>query len=138
MRLNPNATERRTPIFTRTALALIIAANGLVLSGLSGCSYLAPYKAPVTQGNVMTTESVELLQAGLNQTQVRKLLGPPMGENAFNPYHWEYVFYTTDSDSNVEVRKQLIINFDQARYLTDWKVQEAKVDMQDEDTFFGL
>lgn len=138
MRPNPQAPSRQKPIFQRNMFASLVLASSIAAFGLSGCSYLAPYKAPVTQGNVMTQESVDLLQEGLNQNQVRKLLGPPMGENAFNPYNWSYIFYTTDEDSNVEVRKLLVLNFDQNKYLQKWTVAEANVDMVDEETFFGL
>lgn len=138
MRLPPQATSRQKPILQRNFLTPLIIAGAIASLALSGCSYLSPYKAPVTQGNVMTEESIDLLQEGLNQIQIRKLLGPPIGQNAFNPYHWEYIFYTTDKNSNVKVRKLVVLNFDQSKYLKDWTVGDANVDTQDEKTFFGL
>ncbi|MBO1926744.1 outer membrane protein assembly factor BamE [Thiomicrorhabdus sp. 6S2-11] len=138
MRPTSQAPSHGKPLPKRNFFASLLIVGSIASLGLSGCSYLEPYKAPVTQGNVMTQESVDLLQEGLNQAQVRKLLGPPMGANAFNPYHWEYIFYTTDEASKVEVRKLLILNFDNNKYLKDWNIKAANVDMIDEETFFGL
>ena len=109
------------------------------LSLLAGCSYLEPYKAPLTQGNVMTNESIDLLQEGLTQPQVRELLGPPMGENAFNPKHWEYIYYTTDKNAHAKnVTKHLVLKFDRDNFLSEWKMTETNVQLKEDDSWLGL
>lgn len=133
-----HASSQTKARLSSSLITALLFSSGVALTGLSGCSYIAPYKAPVTQGNVMTEESLGLLQEGLNQEQVRKLLGPPMGQNAFNPYHWEYIFYTTDENSNLSQKKHLVLEFDRNKFLEKWSVKEAVVDMVDEETFFGL
>ena len=109
------------------------------LSLLAGCSYLEPYKAPLTQGNVMTNESVQLLQEGLTQAQVRELLGPPMGQNAFNPKHWEYIYYTSTENSQTKnLAKHLVLKFDNDNLLNSWKMAEQNVKLKEDDSWLGL
>ncbi|WP_233993137.1 outer membrane protein assembly factor BamE [Thiomicrorhabdus sp. Milos-T2] len=109
------------------------------LSLLSGCSYLAPYKAPLTQGNIMTQESVNLLQEGLTKGQVRELLGPPMGQDTFNPKHWDYLYYTTAENSETKIlAKHLVINFDNDDLLDSWKTSNDNVQLKKDNSWLGL
>lgn len=93
-----------------------------IASLLSGCSVFKPYKAPITQGTVINQEAMNLLQPGLTMGQVQQLLGPPLGQDPYNPRHWEYVFYTTDKAFHPDAVKHLIVNFDSDAYLENWKV----------------
>jgi outer membrane protein assembly factor BamE len=110
----------------------------LSASLLSGCSYLEPYKAPLTQGNVMTEESVSHIQEGLTKGQVRELLGPPQGKNPFNPNHWEYIFYSSNSTLHTDSARHLIINFDEDEMIKDWKSLPANVTLNQDDSWLGL
>jgi outer membrane protein assembly factor BamE len=105
---------------------------------LSGCSYLAPYKPALTQGNVMKPESVQLLQVGLTKQQVRELLGPPLGKNPFQPNHWEYAFYSTNEKLHQDSARHVVLNFDQDQMLKDWQVSESKVELKNDDSWLGL
>lgn len=89
---------------------------------LSGCSFFKPYKAAITQGTVINQEAVSLLQPGLTMGQVQQLLGPPLGQDPYNPRHWEYVFYTTDKSFHPDAVRHLIVNFDHDAYLENWKI----------------
>lgn len=93
----------------------------LTLSTLSGCAYFEPYKPTLTQGTVISPDVLQALQPGLMTDQVTELLGPPLGQDAFNPNHWEYVFYTTDPDFQPGAIKHLVLNFDDENYLIDWQ-----------------
>ncbi len=87
----------------------------------------------------MTSESVQLLQEGLTQNQVRELLGPPMGENAFNPKHWEYVYYTTDKKAQAQkLTKHLVLNFDNDYLLANWTKTDNHVQLKQDDSWLGL
>ena len=130
---------------TNTSLTFAYRSRSLLLAGLfslgllSGCSYLEPYKAPLTQGNVMTKESLTLLQEGLTQSQVRELLGPPMGENPFNPFHWEYIFYSSNSNSESKNKAvHVVLEFDKNKLLNNWQEQEQSVTLKEDDSFLGL
>jgi len=117
----------------------IVIATVLSAGLLTGCSYLEPYKAPVTQGNVMTTESVGLLQEGLTKQQVRELLGPPTGANPFNPMHWEYIYYTTISNSKTKDHtRHLVLQFDKDNLLDNWKESNHNVALKEDDSWLGL
>ena len=105
----------------------------------TGCSYLEPYKSGIAQGNILTQESVDLLQEGLTKGQVRQLLGPPLGENPFNPNHWEYVFFTTgDNDNLSEVEQHLIITFGDDNMLTSWQAKPIEIQYKKEEKFLGI
>ncbi len=117
---------------------MITLSLALSVSMLSGCSYLEPYKAPLTQGNVMTQESVSLLQEGLTKGQVRELLGPPQGQNAFNPNHWEYIFYSSNTELHAESARHLTINFDESEMLKDWQASPANIELKQDDSWLGL
>lgn len=88
---------------------------------LSACGGVMPYKAPVTQGIVVSEAMLQDLQPGLTQQQVRQLLGPNYGENPFKPQHWEYIFTSTNPNIHAESVKHLILRFDAEGYLIDWQ-----------------
>ncbi|MBN2646530.1 MAG: outer membrane protein assembly factor BamE [Thiotrichales bacterium] len=117
---------------------LLVGMAWLWLAPLSGCSVFKPYQAPLTQGNVITDESLQLIQEGLHQTQIRKLFGPPMGANAFNPNHWEYLFFTSDPNANVDSPKHLVMNFDEQGFLTQFEIKQRQVELKSKGGFFGL
>jgi len=120
--------------------ALILkSAMALSIMALTGCSYLQPYKAPLTQGNAMTEESVNLLQEGLTKKQVRELLGPPTGKHPFKPNHWEYIYYSTQNNSKtLEHTKYLVVLFDEDELLSQWEEKSHQVDLKKNDSWLGL
>ena len=130
---------------TNNSFTLLSRSRSLFLIGLfsigllSGCSYLEPYKAPLTQGNVMTKESLSLLQEGLTQSQVRELLGPPMGQNPFNPEHWEYIYYSSETNSQTKnKRSHVVLTFDKDKLLSTWKEEKEAIDINKDDSWLGL
>ncbi len=115
-----------------------IIALGLSATLLGGCSYFQPYKPPLTQGNVMTQEAVASLQEGLNKNQVRELLGPPQGEHPFNPNHWEYVFYSANTDTHNDSVKHIVIQFDQDEMLKSWHIKDKTIHLKEDNRFLGI
>ncbi|MCF6299198.1 MAG: outer membrane protein assembly factor BamE [Thiomicrorhabdus sp.] len=111
---------------------------GLSIVLLSGCSYFQPYKAPLTQGNVMTQEAVSSLQEGLSKKQVRELLGPPLGQDPFNPNHWEYIFYSANTDLHAGSTKHLVVYFDQDEMLENWKMRDKTILLEEDHRFLGI
>ena len=76
---------------------------GVLAVALSGCaggfnpvasaaSALTPYKVDILQGNVLTQEQVQVLQAGMSREQVRDILGTPLLTSVFHADRWDYVF----------------------------------------------
>ena len=128
-----------TICFKKPLRIVLVTALSLGALNLSGCSYLEPYKAPLTQGNVMTNESIKLLQTGLTKGQVRQLLGPPLGQNPFNPRHWEYLYYSSEQNSKTkEHTRYLVLKFDQDQLLESWQEKPHQVQLKKDDSFLGL
>ena len=134
-----NITEkaRQNSSISGLSRALILSL-GLSSLMLSGCSYLAPYKTPLTQGNVMKQEAIDSLQEGLNKDQVRLLLGPPLAQHPFQPNHWEYVFYTNNPDLHSDSAKHLVIQFDEDQLLKAWAMRDEEVEIEQDKPWLGL
>lgn len=135
--------QEKTNIMSSTSRLIKTLTISLSLSTFAvlqtGCSYLEPYKSGIAQGNILTQESVTLLQEGLTKGQVRQLIGPPLGENPFDPNHWEYVFYTTgDNDNLSEVDQHLIIKFGEDGMLASWEEKPMAIQYKKEEKFLGL
>lgn len=86
----------------------------------------------------MTEESVSLIQKGLTKGQVRELLGPPQGQNPFNPNHWEYIFYSSNSTLHKDSARHLTINFDEDDMIKDWKTLPTTFSLKKDDSWLGL
>jgi len=72
--------------FPRAALSLILVLGALLGSG--GCVY----RPNIQQGNLLKTEDVDQVTAGMTRSQVRYLLGTPMLADPFNPQRWDYIY----------------------------------------------
>ncbi len=68
------------------------------------------YKMTVQQGNIVTAEQVDQLQAGMNKRQVRFLLGTPLLTDFFNSDRWDYV-YTLKQPRKPEERRRVTVFF---------------------------
>lgn len=129
------ATQNSSIFELPRALILSLGLSTLILSG---CSYLAPYQTPLTQGNVMKQEAIDSLQEGLNKDQVRLLLGPPLAQHPFQPNHWEYVFYTNNPDLHADSAKHLVIQFDEDNLLKAWAMRDEEVEIEQDKAWLGL
>lgn len=68
-------------------------------------SVVTPYKVDVVQGNFISREQVEALQAGMGRQQVRDILGTPLVTSLFHADRWEYVFSLQRPGQPVQSRK---------------------------------
>ncbi len=129
----------KTSLNLKTKILATLLVSGLSLTSLSGCSFIQPYKAPLTQGNLMTAESVNLLQEGLTKQQVRELLGPPTGQHPFMPDHWEYIYYSNVENSKSEEHTiHLAVIFDDDQLLSKWEKKPHNVKLKKDDSWLGL
>ncbi|NVK74257.1 outer membrane protein assembly factor BamE [Marinomonas sp. CT5] len=81
---------------------------------LSACSlFPPPYKAPVTQGNLITQEQLSQLQLGMSESQVTYLLGTPMLRDTFKPNEWHYLYTSLypAPDTPKSAAKDLVLIF---------------------------
>src|SRR5256885_5341454 len=58
----------------------------LLASALSACVY----RMNIQQGNYLEGKTVDQLQVGMTRSQVRYLLGTPMGPAGFDKDRWDY------------------------------------------------
>ncbi len=103
------------------ALLLAVGASPLLL-GLAGCassrqsedgflSRITPYRIEIVQGNVITSEQVARVRAGLTRAQVRDILGTPLLADPFHADRWDYIF-TLRRDGMPSQRRSVIVRFD--------------------------
>lgn len=89
-----------------------------LIASLTAC--LNPHRVRVDQGVLIDQSSLENLQAGLTQDQVRRIFGPPSNQSSFSNNRWEYVFRSTDPNFQSDKVKLLVIEFDAQGYVTRW------------------
>lgn len=80
---------------------------------LAGCSSgpLSVHKIEIQQGNALKFEAVEKLEVGMNEQQVRYLLGNPLITDGFHANRWDYVYYLKNGGDPVE-RRRLTLFFE--------------------------
>ena len=61
-------------------------------SSINPVNWITPYKVDVIQGNFVSREQVEQLQAGMTRDQVKALMGTPLLTSLFHADRWDYVF----------------------------------------------
>ena len=76
----------------------------LTILGCTNPGYVVPkiHKIDIQQGNVVTRESLEQIQPGMNKQQVSLLLGTPLVVDAFHSDRWDYVYTLEAGHSDVE------------------------------------
>lgn len=127
-----SATKQASVKLGVSPLRLLIAASlsASLLTGLSGCSILEPYKAPLTQGTIISQENIALIQEGLTKTQARQLFGPPLGENPFNPSLWSYAYYSSDKTLHPNAVQRLELTFDEDDMIQSWEISDKPLEIK--------
>ncbi len=109
--------------------------------GLAGCSsigdyvprmprFLTPYRPDVQQGNVITSDMVEQLRAGMTRDQVKFMLGTPLLADNFHPDRWDYLYYLNPRSGSPQ-RRNLVVYFKDNRldhYTSDPMPPESMAD----------
>ncbi|GMQ91872.1 MAG: hypothetical protein BMS9Abin11_1187 [Gammaproteobacteria bacterium] len=100
----------------------------LCLLLLQGCHI---YKLDTQQGNVITQKKVDLLRPGLDQGQVRYLLGTPLIVDAFNRNRWDYYYSLRKGGKKLDKRRHIIVYFNKAGKLSrvegDIKIEPREI-----------
>lgn len=89
---------------TLLRVGLIAGMTALTLSACSSDKWGFPYKAPVQQGNWLTSSQVERLEVGMTREQVRYLLGTPTLQDIFHNDRWEFPYYHKPGSGKEELR----------------------------------
>jgi outer membrane protein assembly factor BamE len=75
---------------------------------LAGCSWLAPHRLTVNQGNVLEQETLEQVAVGMTRNQVRFLLGTPLVTDPFHLERWDYI-YSIQNGFNPRVQRRVTL-----------------------------
>jgi len=86
---------------------------------LGGCTnvYEGDFKLPgvyrinIQQGNVIEQQMLDKLKPGMNQNQVRFIMGTPAMVDPFHNQRWDYV-YTFSKDGSQRVQRQITLHFE--------------------------
>mgnify|MGYP001291502633 FL=1 len=99
----------------------------LSIGVISSCSYLAPFKVAVLQGNIIEDEDVEQLVKGLSKDQVQYLLGTPLLNSPVHQNRWDY-FYSVKVGETIIGEKKLSLSFDLNQKLDTWVLEEITLE----------
>ena len=99
----------------------------LSIGVISSCSYLAPFKVAVLQGNIIEDEDVEQLVKGLSKDQVQYLLGTPLLNSPIHQNRWDY-FYSVKVGETIIGEKKLSLSFDLNQKLDTWVLEEITLE----------
>jgi outer membrane protein assembly factor BamE len=105
----------------------------IVVAFLGGCTSLQgftlrPYRMNVQQGNYLEAESVDQIEIGMTQSQVRFLIGTPMIADPFNAERWDYVFFFKVGRTRNEVKSRLTVWFEDGRVVRIDRPEDIETD----------
>lgn len=78
-------------------------------------TFIQPYRPDVPQGNIVTREMVEQLNAGMTRDQVRFLLGTPLVASMFHENRWDYVYHLKRGKGTEVQTRRLTVFFKDGR-----------------------
>ncbi len=87
------------PLFLLSAAAIF----------LSSCSGI--YKMDIQQGNLLNESQLKQLQTGMNQRQVRYLLGAPLVTDPFHKQRWDYYYSFQKGGASKITQQRLTLYF---------------------------
>jgi outer membrane protein assembly factor BamE len=89
---NPHYSIQRILIAVACVVLASCSSNTMSGSAVNPVNWITPYKVDVIQGNFVSREQVDQLQAGMTREQVKDLLGTPLMTSLFHADRWDYVF----------------------------------------------
>jgi outer membrane protein assembly factor BamE len=89
---NPHYSIQKILIAVACGVLASCSSGTMSSSSVNPVNWITPYKVDVIQGNFVSREQVEQLQAGMTRDQVRAVLGTPLLTSLFHADRWDYVF----------------------------------------------
>jgi len=89
---NPHYSIQKILIAMACGLLASCSSGTISSSSINPVNWITPYKVDVIQGNFVSREQVEQLQAGMTRDQVKAVLGTPLLTSLFHADRWDYVF----------------------------------------------
>lgn len=90
--LNPHYSIQKILVAVVCGLLASCSSSTMSSSSVNPINWITPYKVDVIQGNFVSREQVEQLQAGMTRDQVKSVLGTPLMTSLFHADRWDYVF----------------------------------------------
>lgn len=83
---------------------------------LTGCATIIDwtpwvYRIDIDQGNIVTQKMVNQLEPGMNERQIRFILGTPLLVDRFHENRWNYLLRKKPGDRSPTTQKQLFLYF---------------------------
>ncbi|MDD3938122.1 outer membrane protein assembly factor BamE [Rhodoferax sp.] len=89
---NPHYSIQKILIAVACGVLASCSSGTMSSSSVNPVNWITPYKVDVIQGNFVSREQVEQLQAGMTRDQVKAVLGTPLLTSLFHADRWDYVF----------------------------------------------
>lgn len=89
---NPHYSIQKILVAVACVVLASCSSKTMSSSSVNPVNWITPYKIDVIQGNFVSKEQVEQLQAGMSRDQVKALLGTPLMTSLFHADRWDYVF----------------------------------------------
>ena len=89
---NPHYSIQKILIAMACGVLASCSSGTMSSSSVNPVNWITPYKVDVIQGNFVSREQVEQLQAGMTRDQVKAVLGTPLLTSLFHADRWDYVF----------------------------------------------
>lgn len=130
---SPSFASSRAP--RAGVFSALLSTAPVVAVALAGCSSSAglreyvpqivtPYRIDIQQGNFVTLDMVDKLQAGQTKDQVRFILGTPMLTDVFHQERWDFIFRSAKGWNDPEKRR-LTVFFDKSEKLEKWEAVDV-------------
>jgi len=65
---------------------------------------LKPFRFDIQQGNTIAFDKVAQIQTGMNEDQVRFILGSPTLQDIFHMERWDYIYYLDPQEGEIKKR----------------------------------
>jgi outer membrane protein assembly factor BamE len=89
---NPHSSIQKILVAVACGVLASCSSSTMSTSSINPVNWITPYKVDVIQGNFVSREQVEQLQAGMTRDQVKGVLGTPLLTSLFHADRWDYVF----------------------------------------------
>ena len=96
----------------------------IVITTISSCSSLSPYKVPVLQGNIFEDVDLEKLSEGLTKEQVQFIFGTALIQDPFRTSRWDY-FNSVTIGNEVVAENKLTIYFNEDDLIESWVIEKS-------------
>lgn len=100
----------------------------LLLGGCSSLRFPGVYRIDIEQGNLVDDTMLERLRPGLNESQVRYVMGAPQLVDPFEPERWIYLYRLRRGNGEV-VEGRVVLRFENGA-LARWEGEALPEDVR--------